>query len=479
MSSNAPTIKVSDLSKCYTIYDKPVNRLKQSIVPKILGVLGMPSKLYYREFWALHGVTLDIRKGETVGVIGRNGSGKSTLLQMICGTLTPTSGKIETNGRITALLELGSGFNPEFTGRENVFLNGAILGLRQDEIEARFDAIADFADIGDFIEQPVKFYSSGMMVRLAFAVQAMVDPDILIVDEALAVGDERFQRKCFLRLEELKNNGTSILFVSHAGQQIIEMCDRALLLEQGQRLLFSDPLTVVRAYQKMIYANPTDQARLILEYKELDREGIVTVKLPAGFSSDRQSSSQAEPSTLLATLSDENSHLKVEEKIQDTDFYEAGMIPQTTEFYPIQGARIDSIKIYNSKGNVVNNLLAGQEYGFEIRGAFLEDRESVRIGLHIRTRTDLEITGQSYPGVTKHMNSVKRGQRFRLVHKMRMSLLPNTYFAGGGIWSTTEPVCMHRVIDAIMFCVIPKAERRSFGYVDLSTGEPEFEIIEG
>jgi len=475
MSSNAPTIRVSDLSKCYTIYDKPVNRLKQSIVPKIMGAFGMSSKLYYREFWALHNVTMDVKKGETVGVIGRNGSGKSTLLQMICGTLTPTSGGVETKGRITALLELGSGFNPDFTGRENVFLNGAILGLRQDEIESRFDAIADFADIGNFIEQPVKFYSSGMLVRLAFAVQAMVDPDILIVDEALAVGDERFQRKCFLRLEELKKNGTSILFVSHAGQQIIEMCDRALLLEQGRRVLFSDPLTVVRAYQKMIYANSTDQARLIQEYKELDSQGVVTVKLPVDGSSDASHPSQAGTVTLL----DENSRLKVEEKALDRDFYEDSMIPQTTEFYPIQGARIDSIKIYNGKRMLVNNLLAGHVYDFEIRGTFLEDRESVRIGFHIRTKTDLEITGQSYPGVAKHISSVKCRQKFKLTHKMRMSLLPNTYFAGAGIWSTTEPVCLHRVIDAIMFSVMPKAERRSFGFVDLSAGEPEFEIIEG
>lgn len=462
MSSKDFAIQVAGLSKCYTIYNKPIDRLKQSIVPKVLRALGKPPKTYYREFWALRDIALQVGKGETIGIIGRNGSGKSTLLQLVCGTLTPTIGKIETKGRITALLELGSGFNPEFSGRENVFLNGAILGLSQEEIEARFDEIAGFADIGEFIEQPVKFYSSGMTVRLAFAVQAMVDPDILIVDEALAVGDERFQRKCFRRIEELKENGTSILFVSHSSQQIIELCDRALLLEQGQRLLFDNPVTVVRAYHKMIYAKPADQVSMIQELKELDRGN--GTKQDAQLVTPPKESTSPQPDT--------------KEIISETDFYESGMIPQSTETYPIQGARLDGIKIFNSEGREVNNLLAGQEYNFEIRGAFLEDRESVYLGFHIRSTTNLEITGQVYPLWGKYIRKVDRGQRFKLTHKMKMNLTPNVYFAGGGIWSTTEPVCMHKIMDAIMFRVLPKAENRAFGYVDLAVGEPEFDIIE-
>ena len=210
MSSDV-AIKVDNLCKCYQIYDKPRDRLFQMLM--------RGHRQYYREFWALTDVSFEIKRGETVGIIGRNGSGKSTLLQMVCGTLNPTSGSIQTSGRIAALLELGSGFNFEFTGRENVYMNGSVLGLSKEEIDACFDDIAAFADIGDFIEQPVKTYSSGMMVRLAFAVQATIEPDILIVDEALAVGDEKFQRKCFARLEALKARGTSILFVSHSGPQ--------------------------------------------------------------------------------------------------------------------------------------------------------------------------------------------------------------------------------------------------------------------
>ena len=203
--SSEIAIKVENLSKCYHIYDQPRDRLKQMILPRLQRAAGAASKQYFREFWALKDVSFEVKKGETVGIIGRNGSGKSTLLQMICGTLNPTSGSVQTHGRIAALLELGAGFNPEFTGRENVYLNAAVLGLGYEEIEARFDQIAAFADIGDFIEQPVKTYSSGMMVRLAFAVAIHADPEILIVDEALSVGDAYFQAKCAHRIRSIIN----------------------------------------------------------------------------------------------------------------------------------------------------------------------------------------------------------------------------------------------------------------------------------
>ncbi|MGL6377285.1 ABC transporter ATP-binding protein [Aeromonas hydrophila] len=259
-------IKVENLSKCYEVYDTPRDRLKQFIFPRMQSVVRIVDRQnYFREFWALRNVNFEVKKGETVGIIGCNGSGKSTLLQMICGTLNPTSGSINTKGRIAALLELGSGFNPEFTGRENVYLNGAVLGLSNKEIDERFDDIADFADIGEFIERPVKTYSSGMTVRLAFAVQAMVDPDILVVDEALAVGDEKFQRKCFARLEELKSKGSSILFVSHSSASIVELCDRTLLLDHGNQLVFGDSPSVVRIYQKILYASIDSRERFIRE----------------------------------------------------------------------------------------------------------------------------------------------------------------------------------------------------------------------
>src|SRR5450759_1720920 len=225
-------IRVSNLSKCYQIYNAPRDRLKQFVVPRLQRMAGQTPRQYFREFWALKDISFEIKKGETVGIIGRNGSGKSTLLQLICGTLSPTGGSVATNGRIAALLELGSGFNPEFTGRENVYMNAAVLGLSKEEVDQRFDAIAAFADIGYFIEQPVKAYSSGMMVRLAFAVIAHVNADILVIDEALSVGDAIFTQKCARFLRAFREKGT-LLLVSHDTSSVINLCQSAIWLDQG------------------------------------------------------------------------------------------------------------------------------------------------------------------------------------------------------------------------------------------------------
>ncbi|MFJ2326633.1 ABC transporter ATP-binding protein [Pseudomonas sp. NPDC087690] len=257
MMSSEIAIKVQNLSKCYEIYDKPRDRLLQ--------MLSRGRKKYCREFWALHDVSFEIRKGETVGIVGKNGSGKSTLLQILCGTLNPTGGTVETHGRIAALLELGSGFNPEFTGRENVYLNATILGLSKEEIDEKYDAIIEFADIGEFINQPVKTYSSGMLVRLAFSVQAQVEPDILIVDEALAVGDAKFQARCFDRLKKLKENGTSILLVTHSSEQIVTHCDKAFLLNDGVQLEQGEPRKVVNRYLDLLFGKTQNSVVTELE----------------------------------------------------------------------------------------------------------------------------------------------------------------------------------------------------------------------
>lgn len=261
MSSDI-AIKVEKLSKCYQIYDTPRDRLKQFLLPKVnrlitpikklINANPTPGSSYFKEFLALRDVSFEVKKGETVGIIGRNGSGKSTLLQMICGTLSPTSGFIQTNGRIAALLELGSGFNPEFTGRENVYMNASVLGLAKEEIDARFFDIVDFADIGEYIEQPVKTYSSGMMVRLAFAVIAHVDADILIIDEALAVGDAFFTQKCMRFLRNFKKTGT-VLFVSHDTASVRNLCTWALWLEKGDVIQQGIPKEVCESYLEAFY----------------------------------------------------------------------------------------------------------------------------------------------------------------------------------------------------------------------------------
>lgn len=219
-------IRVKNLVKKYNMYDKPIDRLKET--------LSITKKCYHREFVALNGLTFDVDKGDAVGILGKNGSGKSTLLKMITGVLTPTSGELEINGTISAILELGTGFNMEYTGLENIYLNGTMRGYTREEMDERIQSIIDFADIGDFINQPVKVYSSGMFARLAFAVASNVDPDILIVDEALAVGDTRFQMKCIDKMKSLKEKGTTILFVSHATEQIKRFCNKAIWIKDGK-----------------------------------------------------------------------------------------------------------------------------------------------------------------------------------------------------------------------------------------------------
>lgn len=241
-------ISLKNVSKCYKRYARPVDRLKEILLPR---------RSHVQEFWALQDINLEINRGETLGIIGQNGSGKSTLLQIIAGTLMPTTGEVGVNGRVSALLELGSGFNPEFTGRQNVFFNGRILGLSQLEIADKFDDIEAFAEIGDFIDQPVKTYSSGMVVRLAFAVVAHTEPKILIVDEALAVGDAKFQARCMKRIRQLKEQGVTILFVSHDSSSVKMLCQRAAVMNHGRIIEIGNPKDVVNHYIALLSSDKT------------------------------------------------------------------------------------------------------------------------------------------------------------------------------------------------------------------------------
>ncbi|KVO05325.1 sugar ABC transporter ATP-binding protein [Burkholderia ubonensis] len=254
-------ISVDELSKCYHIYDKPRDRLMQ--------MLARGKKQYYQPFWALRDVSFEVKKGETVGIIGRNGSGKSTLLQMICGTVTPTSGQVRTHGRVAALLELGAGFNGEFTGRENVLLNASILGFPREEIAARMEQILAFSELGDFLDQPVKTYSSGMYARLAFSIAIHVDPDILIVDEALAVGDARFVAKCMRRIKDIQEDGATILFVSHDVTSVRTLCERAIWLDKGHLREQGDVFPVTGRYMEFMFKDDESPDEAIRE--EIDQ----------------------------------------------------------------------------------------------------------------------------------------------------------------------------------------------------------------
>ncbi|MBC3451312.1 ABC transporter ATP-binding protein [Pseudomonas mosselii] len=259
MSSSEFAIRVEGVSKRFEIFEHPRDQLKQFIYPRLRRLFGRPERDYFREFWALREVFLDIRKGDSCAIVGLNGSGKSTLLQIITGTLTPTTGKVSVNGRVAALLELGSGFNPDFSGRENVYMNGALLGFSRREVEARIPDIEAFADIGEHFDRALSTYSSGMQMRVAFAVSTAFEPDILIVDEALAVGDAYFQQKCFQRLESFRERGGTLLFVSHDANTVKHICNKALLLSHGNAISFGAPRDVIDLYQGLV-AKKTDMS---------------------------------------------------------------------------------------------------------------------------------------------------------------------------------------------------------------------------
>lgn len=439
MSSDI-AIKVEQLSKCFHIYDKPHDRLLQ--------MFARGRRQYYREFWALKDVSFEVGKGETVGIIGHNGSGKSTLLQMICGTLNPTSGTVRAQGRIAALLELGAGFNPEFTGRENVYLNATILGLTKEEIDERFDAIAAFADIGEFMAQPVKSYSSGMYVRLAFAVQSMIDPDIFIVDEALAVGDERFQRKCFARLENLKNNGTSILFVSHSAAQIVELCDRAVLIDGGEILTIGAPKEVVAKYQKLIYAPSEKRIELRAEIKN-DAQGVVT---------DEKARK-------------DNEKFNLEEQGDPQEVFDPNMTPVSTIDYESHGVRIENPIITDVHGRQINNLLQGKVYFFTYRARFEKGADNIRLGMMIKTLSGLELGGgATATSLKESIQFVESGTLLKVRFSFTCALTPGVYFLNAGVMGDTGAGdgFLHRIIDAAMFKVLPSEKTYGTGIIDFS-----------
>ncbi|MCA0297422.1 MAG: ABC transporter ATP-binding protein [Proteobacteria bacterium] len=443
----ALAVDVAGLAKCYQIYDKPGDRLRQFIVPRVLRALGLEAREYFREFWALHDVSFQIGQGEVVGIVGRNGSGKSTLLQIVCGTLSPTSGDVLVRGRVAALLELGSGFNPEFTGRDNVYLNAAVIGLTRAEVEARFADIVEFADIGNFIDQPVKTYSSGMAVRLAFAVAINTDPDILIVDEALAVGDELFQRKCFSKIEALRARGVTILFVSHAGGTVIELCDRAILLDAGQLLMDGPPRTVVSMYHKLLYAPAAKSAEI--------REGI----LAAGKAADGRSVPAGEGAGVGKV------HVSniVEEETFDPEFVSANLLE-----FESHGAHILLPTVHAMDGRQVNGLIRGREYLYRYRVRFDQAFTGVRFGMLIKSISGVHLGGALSVASIQDGMTVSAGEWASVDFRFRCHLNPGVYFMNAGVFGCRDETetLLHRLADAVVFRVLPVADGRAQEMVD-------------
>ena len=374
-------IKVEGLSKCYHIYDTPRDRLKQFVMPRLQRLIGKQPQQYFREFWALKDVSFEVKKGETFGIIGRNGSGKSTLLQMICDTLSPTGGSVETRGRIAALLELGSGFNPEFSGRENVYMSCALLGLNKEEIDNRFDDIAAFADIGDFIEQPIKTYSSGMFVRLAFAVNVISSPDIMVVDEALAVGDMNFQAKCMTALTRFQQRGGTVLFVSHDVGAVKSLCRQAVYLEHGQVVHTGPAPEVAERYVRAMREEMSQDAR---KFVRVSNDFSSNEKLSDDSEGNRRDIAKSVPTE---AMSDDLLFKHAEEFDQRVTAFRYGMGGAKIRFVELLDLSDEPVVLaeFNQRVKIRIHFEVQQETELSVNYYIQDDRKNLIIGAGLRT----------------------------------------------------------------------------------------------
>ena len=413
-------IQVKDVSKMYKLYDKASDRLKES--------LGLTRQKRYKEHFALKNINFEIKKGETVGIIGTNGSGKSTILKIITGVLNPTDGEVQVNGRISALLELGAGFNMEYTGIENVYLNGTMLGFSEKEIDERLDAILEFADIGEFVHQPVKSYSSGMFVRLAFAVAINIDPDILIVDEALSVGDVFFQAKCYRKFEEFKNQGKTILFVSHDLGSISKYCDRAILINKGIKLDEGTPKAMIDMYKKLLVG------QLPLEEED---EDINSVELP-----------------------------KEQEEKKETEVIQSN--PELLE-YGNKAAEIVSYSIEDENKNVTDTIEKGTEFIIRVKLHFHERVPEPICAFSIKNVQGIEITGTNTMIEKNDIGPKEAGTEVEVAFRQKMTLQGAEYLLSLGCtgFEQGEFQVYHRLYDVCNITVI--SDKNTVGYYDMDT----------
>ncbi len=430
MMKTAPVIELQQICKTYRIYSRSLDRVRETLFPALYSGL-------HRPFHALTGVDLTVLPGETIGIVGRNGSGKSTLLQIICGIVQASSGRLQVNGRISALLELGAGFNPEFSGRENVYLNGAILGLKREEIDGCFDDIAAFADIGEFIDQPVKTYSSGMYIRLAFAVAINVHPDILIVDEALSVGDTLFQAKCFAKFKEFQEQGVTILFVTHSMDLVTRYCSRACLLDRGRIILQGPPKEVVDRYNRLLVdvSRPGDH-----------RQG------------DDGGAGQDSPETPREQVA---SHMRQSENRFRFNPHE--------NRYGTGKAEIIDVGIFGEDGRAQQTLIQGKTYTFRMDVRF---REQIRQPIYAFTIKDVkgfDISGTNTLYHEIDTGTVEAGQVVRVWFTQKIPLNPGGYLLSFGCagFEEGEYVVYERRYDLMSFEVV--ADRGSVGIFDLDS----------
>lgn len=449
-------ISVKNVSKGFKRYARPVDRLKEIL---------LPGKSRADEFWALQDINLELLKGETIGIVGQNGSGKSTLLQIIAGTLTPTIGEVKVNGRLSALLELGSGFNPEFTGRQNVFFNGRLLGLNQNEIETKFDEIAAFADIGDFLEQPVKTYSSGMYVRLAFSVAINVEPDILIVDEALAVGDARFQQRCMTRINQLRDQGVTVLFVSHDSEAVKRLCDHAVVLEKGKIVNCGSAQDMVSWYLALMTVDfDMEKLRVIEDSVRMQEDDIEQIKNNKFDIKDAEQLADLKSQGQIVILDKYVNSLEhptpTVERI--TSISDTTLLTEFKYFRHGDGnARILSTVAKNSQGQEVDFVYLGDTINIYVEAIFFSAQDEYLIGMLIRDRLGTDIIGINTYQERIEMPKVCSGDKFLYCFSFPIDIRPGVYSISPSIaYDQYKMPWLDWVENALVIRVIDKEPKR-------------------
>ena len=436
-------IKVQNLTKTYKLYDKPIDRLKESLHPL--------KKKYHKEYYALNNVSFEIKKGETVGIVGKNGSGKSTLLKIITGVLTPTAGRVAIHGKISAILELGAGFNPEMTGLENIYLNTSINGMNKVQTDKKIDEIVAFAELGEFIHQPIKTYSSGMKARLAFAVSINVEPDILIVDEALSVGDAAFARKCFAKMEDIRSKGATILFVSHSEGSIVGLCNRAIWISNGNQIIDGTPKLVTGLYMKHINENKIDKSKIEKEYESLVNNEEEKPK------ESKEEKEQNNSKLKIKHLTLKNSSIE--------EFFNPALKPTSTICYEEKGAKISDIKITTLDGREVNVLVQGGEYILSHKVDFAEKNNNVILGISLHTKQGVILVNGHFPEQKKY--HIINAKNVFVEWKFSCTVLEGEYFLTLGVMGIDNKF-MARIKDAYMFKVINNQNRQMRGLIDLN-----------
>lgn len=433
-----PAIEVKNVVKTYKLYDKPQDRLKEA--------LGLGRKKVYKLHYALNGINMNINSGETVGIIGTNGSGKSTILKIITGVLNPTSGEVHVNGRISALLELGAGFNQEYSGLENVYLNGTMMGFSEKEIDEKLPAILEFADIGDYVYQPVKTYSSGMFVRLAFAVAINIEPEILIVDEALSVGDVFFQAKCYHKFEEFKKMGKTIVFVSHDLSSISKYCDRVFLLNQGNLLGEGSPKEMIDAYKRVLvgqYEVPEQKGPHLLDDEELRRAAGQSLE-----NRGRSGGKRAEKAAAGAP--------------------EEALNPGALEYGTGQ-AQIEEFYITDERGVKSTAVIKGTEFTVHMRVRFLDTVPAPIFAFSVKNVQGTEITGTNSMIEKAYLEPGKAGQVKDVTFTQRMSLQGGEYLLSLGVtgYNGENFEVYHRLYDVLNITVI--SDKNTVGFYDMES----------